>query len=160
MKKRVLLLVVTMVGVLVLVSSSVYAQPPCPSLMDMADELGLTDGQVENIREIQYNFKKTEIGLRAELKTSRLELRHLMMKENPSQKEIGRLVDRIAEAQKKVLKQNVDRKLALKEILTPEQFEKFIQMKRERGKGKMGRGPKFPPHRQAEFPPHGDGPGF
>lgn len=158
MKKRNFLMAVPVLSVLVLIFSLVYAQPPRSGFAEKADELGLTDEQIENIREIQYNFKKTEIGLRADLKTSRLELRHLMMQENPNQKEISKLVDRVAEAQKKVLKHNVDRKIALKEILTQEQFEKFMKKRGKRGKEMMGREGKFRPYHPPGFCPRGDGP--
>jgi Spy/CpxP family protein refolding chaperone len=161
-KKRTYLLVVVLMGVLVLAFSLAYAQAPGPGRgrMEKAEELKLTDDQKEGVKEIQYNFKKNAIGLRAELKTSRLELRHLLMQDNPNQKEISKLVDMIADAQKKLLKNQVDKKLALKEILTPEQFEKFMMMRGERMKGRMQR-EKGPRHRgQHEFCPRGDRPGF
>ncbi len=160
MKKRSFLLVTVLMGALVLTFSLVYAQPPCLPLQDMADELGLTDEQIGSMRDVQYNFQKTQIGLKADLKTSRLELRHLMMQENPNRKEIAKLVDRVAEAHKKLLKHNVDRKLAMKGILTQEQFEKFMKVRGERGKKRMGMGQKFRQHHPPEFPPHGNGPGF
>jgi Spy/CpxP family protein refolding chaperone len=163
-KKRTYLLGVVLMGVLVLAFSLAYAQTPStgPGMgrMEKAEELKLTDDQKEGVKEIQYNFNKNAIGLRAELKTSRLELRHLLMQDNPSKNEISKLVDRIADAQKKLLKNQVDKKLALKEILTPEQFEKFMMKRGERMKGRMQRekGPRQ--HGRHEFCPRGDGPGF
>jgi Spy/CpxP family protein refolding chaperone len=126
----------------------------------MAEEMGLTDEQSENLREIQYNFRKAQIGLRAELRTSRLELRHLMMEEKPNQGEINKVVDRIADTQKRLLKQKVDRKLAMKEILTPEQFKKFMKMKGEHGKKRMGKERDFRRHRPRGFGSHREGPGW
>jgi Spy/CpxP family protein refolding chaperone len=160
MKKRSSLLTVVLLGTLVLALSVAYAQPPGSAPPDMEDELGLTEEQIENIKEIQYNFKKIEIGLRADLKTSRLELRHLMMQEKPSKQEITRLVDKIAETQKALLRHNVDKKLAMKEILTQAQFEKFMKMKGERRKGMMRKEGRFRRQHTRDFRSHGRGPGF
>lgn len=164
MKKRTYLLGVVLMGFLVLAFSLAYAQTPGAGSgmgrMEKAEELKLTDDQKEGVQEIQYNFNKNAIGLRAELKTSRLELRHLLMQDDPSQKEISKLVDMIADAQKKLLKNQVDKKLALKEILTPEQFEKFMMMRGKRMKGDMQRGRGLRHSGQHEFCPRGDSPGF
>lgn len=160
MRRKFLVLTVVVLGVLVLVFSFAYAEHPRRDRGEKADELGLTDEQMEDMREIRYNFEKTQIGLRAELKTSRLELRHLMMDEQPNQGEINKLVDKIADSQKKLLKQRVDKKLAMKEILTPEQFKKFIKMRGEHRKMRMGDRRGDRPHRRQGFGPRGEGPGF
>jgi Spy/CpxP family protein refolding chaperone len=160
MRRKSFLSALVILGVLVLVFSLAYAEHPRRDRGEKADELGLTDEQMESMREVRYNFQKAQIGLRAELKTSRLELRHLMMEEKPSQGEISKLVDRIADTQKRLLKQRVDKKLAMKEILTPEQFKKFIKMRGEHRKRKMGEGRDSRPHRSHGFRPHGEGPGF
>ena len=160
MRRKFLVLTVVVLGVLVLVFSFAYAEHPRRDRGEKADELGLTDEQMEDMREIRYNFEKTQIGLRAELKTSRLELRHLMMKENPNQGEIGKLVDKIADSQKKLLKQRVDKKLAMKEILTAEQFKKFMMMRGEYGKRRMGDRRDDRPHHPRGLRSHGEGRGF
>ena len=162
MKNKSILSTAGILGILVLIFAVSYAQPPRPRLMGITEKLDLTDEQIDNIRDIQYNFRKVEIGLRADLKTSRLELRHLMLQEKSNQKEIDNLVDKIGETQKNLLNNTIKRKLAMKEVLTPEQFEKFIQMKAERREGRMERGPKRPRHhpRQPEFYPRHEGPGF
>jgi Spy/CpxP family protein refolding chaperone len=160
MKMKSLLLVIALLGAVALLFSVIYAQAPRHRLGDMADELGLTDEQMENIKDAQYDFRKAEIGLRADLKTSRLELRHLMMQEKPDQKEITNLVDKIADTRKDLMKNNIDRKLAMKEILTREQFKKLIQMKAERREERMERGPRFRPHPPQKPVPQEEGPEF
>jgi Spy/CpxP family protein refolding chaperone len=155
MKKRTLFCLAVFVGILVLVFSITYARAFRPKPLAMLDELGLTDEQIENIRDVQYNFRKAEIGLRADLQSSRLELRHLMIQEKSDQKEIMNVVDKIADTQKKLLKNDVDRKIEMTGILTPQQFKKFIQMKSERKKEGMERGPRFRQNLPREFPRHG-----
>lgn len=160
MRRSSLLLMAGLLVISTLVFSLVFAQPPDPAPKDMPDQLKLTDEQIKKIDEIQYNFKKTQIGLRADLKTSRLELHHLMMQKEPDQREISKLVDKIAETQKDLLKNNVDRKLAMKGVLTPEQFERFMQRRGERGRGMMGKEGRFTRRHRQDFCPRGDGPGF
>ena len=160
MRRKFLVLTVVVLGILVLVFSLAYAEHPRRDRGEKAEELGLTDEQMEDMREIRYNFEKTQIGLRAELKTSRLELRHLMMQEKPSQGEISKLVDRIADTQKRLLKQRVDKKLQMKEILTPEQFKKFMMMRGEYGKRRMGDRRDDRPHHPRGLRSHGEGRGF
>ena len=75
MRRKSLLLAAVVFGILVLVFSLAYAQQPRGDRGERADELGLTDEQKDSMRDIQYNFRKAQIGLRAELKTARLELR-------------------------------------------------------------------------------------
>ncbi|UCB53421.1 MAG: hypothetical protein JSV10_04920 [Candidatus Zixiibacteriota bacterium] len=83
-----------------------------------------------------------------------------MMEEKPNKGEVGRLVDKIADTQKELLEQRVEKKLAMKEILTAEQFKKFMRMRGERGKGRMGDRRDDRPHRRQGFRQRGEGPGF
>jgi Spy/CpxP family protein refolding chaperone len=160
MKKRNLLLLAGLMGALVLLFSLAYAQAPDRPMKEKGDVLGLTDDQIEKMKDIQYNFSKTGIGLRADLKEARLELRHQMAQENADKKEIAKLVDKVAEAEKMVLKHEVDRKLAVKEILTPEQFQKFLQKRRGMGRDGMGRDGECRQHDRRGLGQHGDGPRF
>jgi Spy/CpxP family protein refolding chaperone len=160
MKKRNLLLLAGLIGALVLLFSLAYAQTPDRPMKEKKDAWGLTDDQIEKMKEIQYNFTKTGIGLKADLKEARLELRHQMAQENTDKKEIAKLVDRVAEVEKMVLKHEVDRKLAVKEILTPEQFQKFLQKRGGMKREKMGRDGECCQQDRRDFGRHGDGPRF
>ena len=160
MKKRNLLLLAGLVGAMLLLFSLAYAQAPDPPMREKGEGLKLTDDQVEKMEEIRYNFAKTGIGLRADLKEARLELRHQMAQENTDKKEIARLVDRVAEAERMVLKHEVDRKLAVKEILTLEQFQKFLHKRGGMRKDRMGRDGECRKHDRRGLGPQGDGPRF
>jgi Spy/CpxP family protein refolding chaperone len=157
MKKRNLLLLAGLIGALVLLFSLAYAQTPDRPMKEKKDAWELTDDQIEKMKEIQYNFTKTGIGLKADLKEARLELRHQMAQENADKKEIAKLVDKVAEAEKMVLKHEVDRKLAVKEILTPEQFQKFLQKRGGMGRGKMRGDGECRMHDRRGLGQHGDG---
>ncbi len=137
MRKKILLISVAVLGVLILFLSWTYAKAPRHQDMKMAEGLNLTDEQTNSIKDIQYNFQKAAIGMRADLKTSRLELRHQMAQDKPDQQQISMLVDKIGETQKQLLKQQVDRKLAIKAVMTPDQLKKFLQMREGRMNGRM-----------------------
>jgi len=162
MRRKSLLMAGAIFGVVLLVFSLAYAERPRRDRGEMADELGLTEEQMESMRDIQYNFRKAQIGLRAELKTARLELRHLMMEESPNQGQISKLVDKISGTQKELLKQRIDKKLAMKELLTAEQFKNVMRTRGDHRRGRMGMGEKREdrPNRPRGFRPHGDRPGF
>ncbi len=170
MNKKTLVIIVAILGALFLLFSLAYAKAPHHQLMKAADKLDLTDEQINHIKDVQYNFKKAEIGLRADLKISRLELRHQMAQDKPDQQQISMLVDKIGETQKQLLKQEIDRKLGVKAILSPEQFKKFLQMRegrmegrmKGRMEGRMERGSNFPKARlpRSGFCPLRDGSGF
>jgi len=169
MRRRNLVLLAGLAGALVLVFSLVYADPPDRPFKGMRDDLGLTEAQVKQMRELQYNFSKTGIGLRADLKEARLELQHQLAQPNIDQKEINKLVDQVAQAQKMLLKHRIDRKLAMKEVLTPEQYEKSLRMRggmmmgermgERMGKG-MGEGRGSRRHAPKGCGLRGDGPGI
>ena len=176
-RKRNLILLAALVGVLVLVFSLVYADAPDRQFKGMRDDLGLTDAQVKQMRDIQYDFTKTGIGLRADLKEARLALQHQLTQPNVDKKEIDKLVDQVAQAQKMLLKHRIDRRMAMKDVLTPEQLEKFQQMhggmmmgermgKRmgermgHRMGKRMGEGRGGRQHGARGFGPRGEGPGI
>jgi Spy/CpxP family protein refolding chaperone len=152
-----------------LVSSLVYADTSDRPFRGMRDKLDLTDAQVKQMQEIRYDFAKTGIGLRADLKETRLALQHELAQPNVDKKEIDKLVDQVAQAQKMLLKHRIDRRLAMKDVLTPEQQEKLQQMHggmmmgermgRRMGK-KMGEGRGCRQHRPEGFGPRGKGPGI
>jgi Spy/CpxP family protein refolding chaperone len=172
-RTRNLILLAASIAALVLVFSLVYADTPERPFKGMRDDLGLTDAQVKQMQEIQYDFAKTGIGLRADMKEARLALQHELTQPNVDQKEVDKLVDQVAQAQKMLLKHRIDRRLAMKNVLTPEQWDKFQQMRggmmmgermgertgHRMGK-KMGEGRGCWQRGAKGFGPHGDGPGI
>jgi Spy/CpxP family protein refolding chaperone len=168
-RTRNLILPAALVLALVLVFSLVYADTSDRPLRGMRDKLDLTDAQVKQMQEIRYDFAKTGIGLRADLTEARLALQHELAQPNVDKKEIDKLVDQVAQAQKMLLKHRIDRRLAMRDVLTPEQQEKLQQMHggmmmgermgRRVGK-KMGEGRGCRQHRPEGFGPRGEGPGI
>ena len=91
-------------------------------------ELGLTDIQMDSIREIRFRTKREIIPLQSQLKLKNLELQHEMQRDNPDERKIMSLADEIASVKAEIRKKNLRRTLRIQKILTPEQRKKFREL--------------------------------
>ncbi|KPL02839.1 MAG: hypothetical protein AMJ90_04630 [candidate division Zixibacteria bacterium SM23_73_2] len=140
MRKPKLLKVVPLVFLMVLlVFSFSYSQKQKSPFK--ADKLELTYQQKEKMRDLRTDSQKERIKLKADLKIARLELKDLMREEKPVRREIYRKIEEMGDLKVKLQKSRVDQRLAMKEILTPEQLDKLQDLKRKRffHKGMEGR---------------------
>jgi Spy/CpxP family protein refolding chaperone len=117
------------------------------------ERIGMTAGQAAKIREETSEFRKGAIRGRAELQVKRLELQDLLRAETPDRSAIDRKIDEISAARLAQSKGQVHYRLAMREILTPEQRQKLRQMREEsRGRGFQG-GPRPPRGPRGPAPP-------
>ncbi len=93
-------------------------------------EIGLTEEQASQIRRIHDEARKASIRQSAELRVARLELGELMAAETVDEARIAAKVKAIAELQAAALRQRTDSQLAVRRLVTAEQFQKMQQMKR------------------------------
>lgn len=117
------------------------------------ERLGITAEQAAKIRQETSDFRKGAIRGRAELQVKRLELRDLLRAETPDRAAIDKKLDEISAARLAQSKAQVHYRLAMREILTPEQRQKLRQMREEsrhRG-GREGGPPRGP--RPGRTPP-------
>lgn len=94
------------------------------------EDLNLDAGQKEALRRHRAEIKRRMTELKGRLEVKRVEMENELEKPEPDKDRLYRLVDEIAAIQKEKLALRVEAALALKGILTPEQFEKF-RAKRE-----------------------------
>jgi Spy/CpxP family protein refolding chaperone len=111
----------------------------------MDDDLQLTKAQREQIMEIRSNLQKQMIDLKADQKKLRLDLHEHLRADKPNRRSIDATLTEINNKQGAIQKLHVDQHLQVREILTPEQRERFdnrpIKSGRfEKGRGKRGRG--------------------
>lgn len=109
------------------------------------EELDLSDKQVEKIQKVFNDMQSSMIDLRAEMQHMRLEMRQLMAADQPDEKAISQLVQKINDKRAEMEMARIKAMLEVKKILSDEQFEKFQAMKpfgkaSKHGKGKPGRG--------------------
>ncbi len=98
---------------------------------EIRQRLGISDEQAAKIRQQDFDFRKAEIRLRADLQVKRLELRSLMEAETPDRAAIDRTLQEAGAARIAVEKNAIDHHLAMRAALTPEQRQKLQQMRRE-----------------------------
>lgn len=89
--------------------------------------LNLDEAQLEQLHELKYDLKMAAIDLKAELKKLRLQMKRELMKDEPSKKEVDRLVSEIGTIRTKMQKLRIDHLFEAKKILKPEQWKMFIK---------------------------------
>jgi len=98
----------------------------------LTKELKLTPEQQQQIKEQRNQQKDKSKALRDELREKRLELKEELEKQDINKGKIYLLVAEIEGLMGDQLEQRVEGVLAMREILTPEQFEKFNEKMKEK----------------------------
>jgi len=92
------------------------------------DELGVTDEQLEKIKELKTTLKKTVIKKDAEIDVIKVDIESSLHKDKINIEAVNKLIDQKYEAKKSKSKQMVASLAKLKEILSKEQFDKMKNM--------------------------------
>lgn len=106
-----------------------------PDIARLREQLGLTDDQVKQLHALRVEGAKNAIRSRADVEVKRLELRELLQADQPDRAAIDRKLRELSDARYTAQKQRIDQRLAMRDILTPEQRSK---MKELRGKFRRG----------------------
>jgi Spy/CpxP family protein refolding chaperone len=88
-------------------------------------ELGLTDQQVDRLRQIILNAQKSAIKTRANMAVSGIELRELLLAEKPDRDAVMKKVREISKQREEMMQQHAEALLDAKTVLTPEQQKKI-----------------------------------
>ncbi len=113
--------------------------PGIAQMMKMADELGLTDQQREQLKKMQTEFKLQMIDRRAAVEKAEVMLRSTMMDDKSTEAEVGRLIDQVAGMRADVQKLRYSHHKQMKGVLTAEQVKKFGELRKDcMGKGGAG----------------------
>lgn len=103
----------------------------------MRRELNLTDQQVSRLRQMDVERQKKAIRTRADLETRELDLHELLRADSPDRAAVDAKINEIGTLRTQMMKDGMDARLALMQVLTPEQKQKMRQQ-RERGAGEKG----------------------
>jgi Spy/CpxP family protein refolding chaperone len=97
----------------------------------IAEELKLTDDQIETLKEIVKSTEKKMIQLRADIETKEVDLRDILDEDVPDEGKAVSLVKDIMKLKtdQRVLK--IKEMIAIKKTLTPDQIEKFHEIQHE-----------------------------
>ena len=105
----------------------------------MAARLDLSDDQQTAIKALHENSRKEGTELRKEMMRLRNELRGEMLKDNPSEKAVLSLNDKIGALKTKLQANRLKTRLAVRELLTPEQRDQMLMMGEDGGRRGHGR---------------------
>jgi hypothetical protein len=113
---------------LILQTSLAQAKEPGPEPGKFLHELNLTPQQHKQTAELKLSEEKLVAPAEAELSIKKTEMKILWMSDNPSRKDILAKQNEIADLHKKIKEAEVDFRLGMLKILTPEQQKKGREM--------------------------------
>ena len=103
----------------------------------LKEALGLTDAQVASIENLMSGQRKAAIRQRADQQIARMELEELMRADALDEKAIDAKIRQLTELQAAALRARVEQRVAMRKVLTPEQFQKWRQMRGRFGERMM-----------------------
>jgi Spy/CpxP family protein refolding chaperone len=92
------------------------------------EELKLAPDQEEKIQAMRESSKRELFALRNDLLTTVWDIHDEFSKDTPDKAKINSLTDKMADIEKKLIKTRTGQMFKVKEILTAEQFKKFISL--------------------------------
>lgn len=93
--------------------------------LKFAEELGLSSGQIEKLRDLKDSSKRKVADLRHEIRKYRWDIQDELKSKRPDKEKMSKAINGIAENQKTLMQISVDQMLEVKKILTDEQFTKL-----------------------------------
>ena len=99
------------------------------------EEIGVTDDQMDQIRDLKTALKKDTIKKQAEIDILKIDIRSLMHKEQVNVEAVYKLIDQKYEVKKAKAKKAVESLAQLKKIITKDQMAKLRSIKRGKMKG-------------------------
>lgn len=135
------------VGVVFLATSLLYAQGNAGAeksgkaggrkyRKSVLKELNLTNEQGKSLEENRQGQRQRMVGIISALKAQKEKLEQVMKKDSATKAEVEPIVAEIKSLQAQLIDQRINGILAVKKILTPEQFTRFQELTQRKG-GKM-----------------------
>lgn len=117
-----------------------YAGPPRgPELFrNLQDELGLSEGQMQEIEELHYESRLQEIEKRADLARAELDLDKALAETNPNESQVFQKFERVCTTRAALERIHLEKRLGIRKILSEDQQDKLRRLLMERR----------PPHRE------------
>ena len=108
----------------------------------LMQKLGLNDAQAQKIEKIFQDHRTQLIDLRANVEKAEAVLEPLVEAEHPNEAQVTAQIDKIAQARANLEKSNALMLLAIRQVLTTDQWK---QLQNQRGMGGMFGGPGMRP---------------
>ena len=125
MREKALLLTAGLVSLM----AAVALGNPIKDRVRFKEKLNLSDQQAEQLRELNFNTAKELIQMKADLKTAQLEMKRMMAERNPDKEALFSKLDEISRIQGEIKKVHLEKKLAMREILSEEQLDRIRELR-------------------------------
>lgn len=99
---------------------------------DVADNLKLTAEQRTKVRQLVYDANQARVDIRARSSKAQMELRHLLSADTLDEKAALKAVDNLNAAEADLRKSRVQLVIQLRKVVTAEQWQQLLQMRRDR----------------------------
>jgi Spy/CpxP family protein refolding chaperone len=119
---------------MMLCAGFVAAQPPHGGMMrrgegapmdkSFSEQLGLSDQQKEQIRQVMLDTRKKNIDVEAKQKLAGIELHELIGADTPDQNKINAKISELSKLHETLMRNRIESHLAVQKLLTPEQRKK------------------------------------
>ena len=107
-----------------------------------AQELGISDDVLSQIKDIVYAGRRSGVDLRAQLEKARIDLHELMDQDAPDRTQVMEAIERVGTLQIKMKQHRIGIMLSVRGLLTPDQrrgWKRIMEMRRRNRKGKHRR---------------------
>lgn len=111
----------------------------------VVEKLKLTSQQQSQLEDINFQHKSKMIDIRHDMQLKMLDMRHELAKDNPSEATLDKLADQMASIRARMMKERFAHMLAVKKVLTPEQWtmvKQHFMQRRGMKRGRFQRGPR------------------
>lgn len=117
----------------------------------VVEELGLSDKQIEQLEQLHNDHARAMIPLESKMKLAHLDLQEVMDADRPDANKAKKAVDAVADAQQQIMQAQITHQLAVRQVLTVDQYNKLKTLRPERRQQRRQ-------HRQqrGNTPPEGD----
>lgn len=93
------------------------------------EELGLTDAQIEKIKEIEFDIKEQRLELGTQIRKEHLEMEKLMSADDLNESAIVKQAKKISDLKGKALVQMIENQLKVRSLLNDDQQKKLKSLK-------------------------------
>ncbi len=105
-----------------------HGKDPFRHVLKFAGALGLTDAQINQIKNMKFEFAKERIMLKAQHQIAHMDLEQMVNSGEVKESEMRAVADQIAQIKSKKIHSMVEAKIGLLKLLTPEQRKKMSQV--------------------------------
>ena len=107
-----------------------------PGLLAVADEIGLTDQQSEQLKKLSVEHKTAMVDYGAAVQKANIKLRSLQQDENASEAAVMSAIDEVSRLKADMQKARYRHRTQVMGLLTDEQKDKLEELRKERREGR------------------------